>query len=72
MIRLSTFDLAKQRQQFVRSSDRAGCSNCRHGKESVVERMPPWDKSSWRCMKGGFFVTAFAICGEHDPLRAPA
>lgn len=71
-MRFSTFDLAKQRQQFVRAGDRANCSGCRHSKLSIAERTPDGSVSGWRCMKGGFLVTAFAVCGEHQPLGMPA
>lgn len=72
MIRLSTFDLAKQRQQFVRAGDRVSCSGCRRSKFSIAERTPDGDMSSWRCMLGDFFVTAHAVCNEHEPLKMPA
>ena len=70
-MRFSTFDQAKQRQQFVRAGERANCSGCRHSKLSIAERTPDGSMSGWRCTKGGFFVTAFAICSEHEPVKAP-
>ena len=67
---LNTFDWAKQRQQFVPANQRPCCRNCKQVKESIADRSPPFDTSSWRCMRGGFFVTALATCREHEPRTA--
>ena len=72
MTRPNYSDQAKERQQFVRAGERANCSGCRRSKFSIAERTPDGDMSSWRCMLGDFFVTAYAVCNEHEPLKMPA
>jgi len=55
---------AKALQGFVPALQRPGCRNCGH----VEEREPTNaanDLWALRCAKGGFGVTAFAICTHH-------
>lgn len=64
---MSTADTARQVQGFLSATSRPRCGNCKHGKETIAERMPPFDTRSWRCIRGGFSVTAGAICAKHEP-----
>lgn len=68
---LNTFDRAKVAQQFVPANQRPCCRNCKQAKESIADRSPTFDTSSWRCMRGGFFVTALATCSQHEPRNQP-
>ncbi|MDP3165154.1 MAG: hypothetical protein Q8N06_06825 [Hydrogenophaga sp.] len=63
---LNTFDRAKAAQGFVPAGARPSCSNCLR----VEKHEAQWRGQggmSWRCMKGGFYVNALAICNEHKP-----
>lgn len=52
---LNTFERAKVRQNFKQASTRPCCQQCEH-----CHPLKP--DSGFRCMKGGFFVTAYAVC----------
>ena len=54
---MNTFDLAKQRQHFEPALSRPACRMCVH----ALGQSPA---SGYRCMRGGFFVTAYAICKD--------
>lgn len=66
---MSNITVSKAAQGFVQASARPSCCNCKHGDQQFSGRMPPYDTSSWRCKKGGFYVTARAICNAHEPAR---
>ena len=60
---LNTFDRAKLNQKFQPALARTACRQCTHASGQSVT-------SGYRCMKGGFFVTAYAICDlfERKPV----
>lgn len=60
-MRLTTFQLAKQRQRFVPAGSRHSCQNCQQGK-----RIDPQGTTGWVCMRGGFFTTALSVCDMHE------
>lgn len=64
---MSTADNARRIQGFLTATARPRCGNCKHGHEQIAERMPPYDTRTWRCKRGGFTVTAGAICDRHEP-----
>jgi len=66
---MSTIHAAKAGMQFQTASQRPRCGNCRHHTMEYVERMPPYDRAGVRCKKGGFLVSAYAICAQHEPER---
>lgn len=51
---------------FRNAGARPACRNCKHGQQVYVERMPPYDRAGWECTKGGFKVSAMAICDKHE------
>ena len=57
---LSTFELAKQRQEYLQFNQRPACHNCAQASQHVEQ-----------CMKGGFFIQQFAICANHQPKSLP-
>lgn len=63
---MGTIAMAKLSMGFKHASEREACRNCRHVKEEREDRMPPYDTVRWRCKKGGFMVTAAAVCKEHE------
>ena len=56
----STFELAKQRQNYLPFNQRPACHNCARV-----------SKHSEQCMEGGFFIQQFAICAKHEPKALP-
>lgn len=70
---MSGADNARRVQGFMSATARPRCGNCRLSHEQIAERMPPFDTRTWRCTRGGFTVTAGAICDRHEFDRiAPA
>jgi hypothetical protein len=67
---LNTFDRAKAAQQFVPVDGRPGCGNCEFRSKYISSDFAPAQRSL-QCMKGGFFVSALAICSEHEPRLQP-
>lgn len=61
---MSGIDNAKQAMDWMHPSERQSCGNCEqvtfYKHESA--RFP-----EYRCIKGGFFTTRYAICGEYVP-----
>lgn len=71
---MSSADTARKVQGFLSATARPRCGNCRHAHEDIADRMPPYDTRTWRCRRGGFTVSAGAICDrwERDGVRAAA
>lgn len=69
---MSTADTARTVQGYQSATTRSRCGNCKHGHEQISERMPPYDTRTWRCKRGGFTVTAGAICGRYEAESAAA
>jgi hypothetical protein len=67
-----TIDAMKQSMGVQVASARPACRNCKHGREEIADRSPPFDTRSWKCKKGGFRTTAMATCNEHQPEGAAA
>lgn len=63
---MSSIAVAKSSMGFTPAKSRPGCCNCIHVKRDYQDRMPPYDTASWTCKKGGFYVTAQAICKKHE------
>ena len=53
---------------FMNANHRPCCRNCAHS-EQVKPSYAYNDVYPWRCQKGGFGVTANAVCKEHAPAR---
>ena len=51
----NTFELNKQKQGFLTQQTRAACWKCDHAISQA-------DNNAYQCSKGGFFVTAYAVC----------
>ena len=66
---MSGANTARLVQGFLSATARPRCGNCKHGHEQIAERSPPFDTRTWRCRRGGFTVTAGAICNKHEPDR---
>lgn len=56
---LNTFDRAKMAQGFQPALARPRCMNCHNRSTAPVN-------GGYQCMKGGFFVTAWAVCNAHQ------
>jgi hypothetical protein len=56
---LNTFDRAKLKQHFQPAMARPACHACTHASGSRPS-------TGFQCMKGGFFVTAYAICDAFE------
>lgn len=41
------------------------CAWCKHIDADYPDRMPPYDKPTFRCKLGGFRVSQMAICDMH-------
>ena len=63
---MSSIAVVKATQGFMPANQRPACRNCKHGNEQSQDRS---DKFSLSCKKGGFYVTALAVCDEHQPKR---
>lgn len=66
---MSSIIVSKAAQGFVAANARPSCCNCYHGDQQFNDRMPPYDTAGWRCKKGGFYVTARAVCNQHQPVQ---
>lgn len=64
---MSGAQTARLVQGFLSATARPRCGNCRLSHEDIADRMPPFDTRVWRCTRGGFTVTAGAICNKHEP-----
>lgn len=62
----NTFDLAKQRQNFIHAQQRPSCQGCAH----VTRMVHGTGNVGLQCMKGGFFVTAMSVCERHERFFA--
>lgn len=61
---MSTILVKKNSMGFRSASQRRACKNCINGL-----RMPSPDVPTdvtWRCEKGGFLVSAMAVCNQHE------
>jgi len=63
---MSTIKVAMSLQGFVAANKRPACRNCISGDEQRADRSPPFDTVSWYCRKGGFYVTAQAVCKQYQ------
>jgi hypothetical protein len=61
---LNTFDRAKLKQHFQPAMARPACRSC-------IQASGALQPSGYRCMKGGFFVTAYAICDAFERKPSP-
>lgn len=64
---MSTGDIARMTQQYTPAHHRDGCRNCAFGKCKQAE--PDW--VVWRCQRGGFAVSAMAICARFERNKVP-
>lgn len=65
MTRTTPIDRAKAAMRYLNANQRACCRNCVHSQQ-VVPSGAYNDAYPWRCNKGGFGVTALAICSEYS------
>lgn len=64
---MGTIKTAKSAMGFVPTQERTdNCGHFVHFDTSYPDRMPPYDKPSFRCRKGGFYVSKLAVCGQHE------
>lgn len=67
-MRSTPIDRAKELMGYQNANQRPRCSNCHYSQQA--ERTGAYnDVWPWRCTKGGFGVTAQAVCNEHQPYR---
>lgn len=66
---MSSAETARRVQGFMSATARPRCGNCKFAHEDIADRSPPFDTRTWRCRRGGFTVTAGAICNKHEPDR---
>ncbi|QPF74205.1 hypothetical protein G8A07_15625 [Roseateles sp. DAIF2] len=66
---MSSIEVAKSAAGFLTATERPRCGNCKHHSMQYVDRMPPYDRAGMRCKRGGFAVSAYAICNGHEPER---
>jgi hypothetical protein len=45
------------------------CGHCVHIVANYPDRMPPYDKPSFKCRKGGFYTSKAAVCKQHEAKR---
>lgn len=63
---MSSIANAQAAMGFHAAKDRTDCCAwCEHLDASYPERMPPYDKPSFRCKLGGFRTSLMAICDRH-------
>ncbi len=55
----------KARMNYQHANQRPACNNCKHAEQAAQTRAYN-DQWPWRCTKGGFGVTAQAVCSEHE------
>ena len=67
-MRTSPIDNKKAAMGYQNANQRPSCGNCTHS-EQVKPSYAYNDVYPWRCHKGGFGVTAKAVCQEHQPAR---
>lgn len=67
---MSGIIVSKAAQRFVPANQRHACKSCNFGSEQRADRMPPYDTVTWRCTKGGFYVTAMSICNDYISKRS--
>ena len=66
---MGTIKSRQAAMDFQSAGQRSGCRDCKHGKQVIVDRMPPYDTAGWECKLGGFKVSAMAICSKHESKR---
>lgn len=59
----SPINAAKNMQGFVSASQRQRCATCQHANTFGQDRM--------QCRKGGFMVTAYAVCLKWHVAQPP-
>jgi len=69
---VSSIQAAKAGMGFLTATERPRCGNCRQHEMQYVDRMPPYDRAGMRCKKGGFGVSAYAVCSQHVSESLPA
>lgn len=62
---MSSVQVTKFAIGYQAANQRPACMNCKHGEELRADRMPPFDTSSWQCVRFGFFTIAMATCFQH-------
>lgn len=64
----SSIERTKAAMGFQDANQRPGCRNCYH--VNPTERTGAYNSLwPWRCTKGGFGVSGFAVCNEHQPFQ---
>lgn len=59
---MSSIDNAKKGMSWKHPNERAGCSNCKH--VAVESPSPGFINPNLRCVPGGFYTLARAICNN--------
>lgn len=69
---MGSIQTAMSAMGYQSAQQRPGCGNCYHGKARSADRALSSASTGVRCSKGGFLVSAFAICAQHQPWQPPA
>lgn len=60
---MSGIDNAKKVMGWVSANARAACGNC----DCLKQEDQPYGAPLYRCSKGGFTTSRYAICDQHEP-----
>ncbi|MBB5204413.1 hypothetical protein HNQ51_001727 [Inhella inkyongensis] len=63
---MSGIAAAKAGMGYQAATERPRCANCLYSAQEYVDRMPPYDRSGLRCRRGGYLVTAYAVCSQYQ------
>lgn len=64
---MGTIKTVKSSMGYTAARDRADtCAGCKHFEATYPDRMPPYDKPSFKCRKGGFYTSQMAVCDQHE------
>lgn len=65
---MGTIKSVQSSMGFTAARDRTDtCAACAHFEAIYPDRMPPYDKPSFKCRKGGFYTSQMAVCKQHKP-----
>jgi len=64
---MGTIKSVQRSMGFIAARERTDtCACCKHFEANYPDRMPPFDKPSFKCRKGGFYTSQMAVCEQHE------
>lgn len=67
---MGTIKSVKSSMGFVSARERTDtCVCCKHFETIYQDRMPPYDKTGFKCRKGDFYTSQMAKCSQHEPKK---